>query len=101
MNNRNTMGVNLGAATAPAAIADESDEVEDIFLLRFGLRDELGQPIKGIPYKTLPAGQKEDLHKLVGKTNVYGKTFIASTEQGERIDIYIARKNIKMTNIGQ
>lgn len=101
MNNRNTMGMNLGAATAPAAIADESAEVEDIFLLHFVVRDELGQPIKGIPYKTLPAGQKEDLHKPVGKTNVYGKTFIASTEQGESIDCYIAWKKFKVKNTDQ
>lgn len=96
MNNRNTMGMNFGAATSPTSIADEEVEADSIYLLRFVLLDELGQPIKGIPYATAPAGQGSDLDLPSGKTNIYGKTFIASTTQNERIDCHIVWKKFKV-----
>lgn len=67
------------------------EEVEAVsnYILRFEFVDELGQPLKGIRYKTLPAGEKKDLHKADGKANRYGKTFFASTQQDESIDCYI------------
>jgi len=90
MNNRNTLGMNYGAATAPMNIQVENKTIEPIYTLRFEFLDELGQQVKGIGYKTVPAGQKENLHIADAKTNVYGKTFIVSTEQNESVDCYIA-----------
>lgn len=98
MNNRNTMGMNYGTATAPINIKQEEIEVESNYTLRFEFIDELGQPIKGINYKTLPAGSKEDLHLPSGKTSLYGKTFIASIEQNESIDCYVAWNKFKNKN---
>lgn len=90
MNNRNTIGMNFGAATAATTIEVEDVNVEPIYILRFEFIDELGQPIKGIDYKTLPAGKKDDLHIADNKTNTFGKTFVASTTKDESIDCYIA-----------
>lgn len=90
MNNKNTLGMNYGAATAPINIKVENIKDDPIYTLRFEFIDELGQQIKKLPYKTLPAGQKENLHLADAKTNVHGKTFIASIEQNESVDCYIA-----------
>lgn len=90
MNNRNTLGMNYGAATGPTTIKVEDVTVEPIYTLHFEFIDELGQPIKGIEYKTLPAGQKDNLHLADNKTNTFGKTFLASITQNESIDCYIA-----------
>lgn len=89
MNNRNTMGINLGAATTVNEINLKPGEVESIYTLRFEFIDELGQPVHGLHYKTLPAGQKQDLDQGNGKSNVFGKTFVCSTEQNESIDCYL------------
>ncbi|PUA27502.1 MAG: hypothetical protein B0W54_13100 [Cellvibrio sp. 79] len=89
MNNRNTMGINLGAATTVNELNLKPGEVESIYTLRFEFIDELGQPVHGLNYKTLPAGQKEDLDQGNGKSNVFGKTFVCSTEQNESIDCYL------------
>ncbi len=98
MNNRNTLGMNFGAATGATTIKVEDAAVESIYLLRFEFIDELGQPIKGIHYKTLPAGQKEDLHIADNKTNTFGKTFVSSTTQNESIDCYIAWNKFNVKN---
>lgn len=89
MNNRNTMGINMGAATNVSENNLKLGEVESIYTLRFEFIDELGQPVKGLDYKTLPAGGKEQLDQAIGKSNVYGKTFVCSTEQNESIDCYL------------
>ncbi len=98
MNNRNTLGVNYGTATSLSNAQLEYEDIEPIYTLRFEFIDELGQPVKGIRYKTLPAGQKEDLHIPKGKTNIYGKTFLASTQKDESIDCYIVWENFSAKN---
>lgn len=47
MNNRNTMGINLGAATTVNELNLKPGEVESIYTLRFEFIDELGQPVHG------------------------------------------------------
>lgn len=89
MNNRNTLGLNQGAATSVSELDLKPGEVEQIYTLRFEFIDELGQPVQGLAYKTLPAGQKQDLDQAKGKSNVYGKTYVCSTEQNESIDCYL------------
>lgn len=86
MNNRNTMGMNMGA---PTTVSENDVKPESIYTLRFEFIDELGQPVKGLDYKTLPAGQKEELDEASGKSSAYGKTYICSTEQNESIDCYL------------
>ena len=97
MNSKNTLGMNYGAATAPINIKTEAVKDEPIYTLRFEFIDELGQQIKGLEYKTLPAGQKQDLHIADAKTNVYGKTFIVSTEQNESVDCYATWEKFSAT----
>lgn len=89
MNNRNTVGINLGAPTVASEIDLKAGESESIYTLRFEFIDELGQPVHGLDYKTLPAGQKENLDQADGKSSIYGKTFVCSTEQNESIDCYL------------
>lgn len=89
MNNRNTIGLNLGAPTTVSELNLKAGEVESIYTLRFEFIDELGQPVRGLDYKTLPAGQQQELGQANGKSNVYGKTFVCSTEQNESIDCYL------------
>ena len=100
MNNRNTLGINLGATASVAAAKTDDATVDSIYTLRFEFIDELGQPIKGLAYKTLPAGKTENLHEASGKTNLYGKTFVCSTEQNESIDCYLVwqKFHVKETN---
>lgn len=90
MNNRNTIGINMGSMGMGATASEQEGKFEDIYTLRFEFVDELGQPVKGIPYKTLPAGQKNDWHIADNKTNGFGKTNVASTKQGESVDCFIA-----------
>jgi len=89
MNNKNTLGMNFGAPTAPTNIKTVDVKDDPIYTLRFEFVDELGQQIKGLEYKAVPAGKKEDLHIADAKTNVYGKTHIVSTEQNESVDCYL------------
>ncbi len=89
MNNRNTVGINLGAPTVVSEIDLKAGESESIYTLRFEFIDELGQPVHGLDYKTLPAGQKENLDQADGKSSIYGKTFVCSTEQNESMDCYL------------
>ncbi len=90
MNNRNTIGMNIGSVSpAVMAVALEA-KFEETFTLRFEFVDELGQPVKGVPYKTLPTGQKDGWHLADTKTNGFGKTTLASTKKDEKIDCFIA-----------
>lgn len=95
MNNSNTIGMNYGAATSATTITVEDATVDSIYLLRFEFIDSLGQHLKSVRYKTLPKGQKSDIHSSNTKTNTTGKTFVSSTTQNEHIDCYIAWKKLK------
>ena len=48
----------MGSMAMGTTASEQEAKFEDIYTLRFEFVDELGQPVKGIPYKTLPAGQK-------------------------------------------
>ena len=87
MNNGNTIGTNYGASTAPVTIEVEEDV--PAYSLRFQLIDTLGQPLKGIAYKALPAGNQDALHQADGKTDSGGETPIVSTEQNDSIDFHL------------
>lgn len=87
MNNRNTMGINMGAATAPAAI--EEEEVEGIYLLTFQFVDELGQPVTGIHYKTCLGDNACSTEEVKGLSNGMGRTQIASTTKGETVECHL------------
>lgn len=89
MNNRNTMGANFGAAGQAADNPDSDSSVDDSFTLRFVFRDELGQPLKNIQYKTLPKGDRTKLHEADGKSNMFGNTHICSIEKDESIDCFL------------
>lgn len=101
MNNRNTMGMNFGVASPAPALTVEDTELESVYLLRFQFVDELGQQVKNVPYKTLPAGEKKDLHIPDAKTDLYGKTFIASSVKDESIDCYISWKKFSAKDKGR
>ncbi|WP_111642047.1 DUF4150 domain-containing protein [Marinimicrobium alkaliphilum] len=88
MNNRNTVGMNLGTMTPPVMSDLSTDEVEDIYTLRFKLVDKFGQPIKGVNYKAVPAGDTDKLQVPDGSTNAQGQTMITSTQQDEEIDLH-------------
>lgn len=87
MNNRNTMGINMGAATAPAQI--EEEEAEGIYTLSFQFVDELGQPVPGIEYKTRLAGSADKADQIGGRSDTLGRTRIASTTKGETVECYL------------
>ncbi len=97
MNNRNTIGMNYGGSTSASIIDVEDATTETFYTLRFEFVDELGQPVKGISYKTVPAGQKSDLHIADNKTNIFGRTLVSSTTQNEKIDCYIVWDKFKVT----
>lgn len=97
MNNSNTIGANYGATTAPVTIEVEEDI--PVYSLIFRLVDKLGQPLKKIAYKTLPAGNQGALHQADGKTNYHGETAIVSTEQNESIDFYLVWAELTINNI--
>ncbi len=99
MNNRNTIGMTYGAATAPVDIPD--DVIEPLYTLRFQVVDELGQPLQGIKYQTVAAATPVDGQENPQKTTLYGKTTIASTEKDESIDCYILWENFSATPDGQ
>ncbi|MCF6260970.1 MAG: DUF4150 domain-containing protein [Gammaproteobacteria bacterium] len=92
MNNGNTIGTNYGAATSPVAINDEENL---IYTLCFQVIDKLGQPLKKIAYKTLPAGNQDALHQADGKTDSHGKTPVVSTEKNESMDFYLVWADVK------
>lgn len=81
MNNSNTIGTNLGAATAPAAI--EEEEIEGLYTLIFRFVDELGQPVPGIEYTTCVPGSD---CSSKGRSDGLGRTHIASTTKGENVE---------------
>jgi len=86
MNNGNTIGMNYGAATSPVEI----DVEEPPCALRFQVINELGQPVKGMIYKTPSAGNQDALHQEDGKTDGHGETFIVTTEENESMDFHFA-----------
>ena len=57
--------------------------------------DELGQPVKGMIYKTPPAGNQDALHQADGKTDGYGETFIVTTEENESIDFHLVWRDLE------
>ena len=93
MNNGNTIGANYGASTSPVQI--EIEEEEPDYSLHFQVIDELGQPLKGIDYKTLPAGNQDALHQTDEKTDRRGKTPTVSTEKNESIDFHLVWAKLK------
>jgi len=99
MNNGNTIGTNYGAATAPVAFAEEEDDL--IYTLCFQVIDELGQPLKRIAYKVLPAGNRDALHQADGKTDSQGKTPIVSTEKNEGMGFYFVWAELKTNNTSE
>jgi len=96
MNNGNTIGANYGASTSPVQI--EIEEEEPDYSLDFQVIDELGQPLKKIDYKTLPAGNQDALHQANGKTNHQGATPIVATEQHDSIDFHFVWAELKINN---
>lgn len=96
MNKANTVGINMGMATAPTKINVEDKTLDDVYMLRFETVDKLGQPIKGIPYALTPKGQKADGLKPVGETNAFGYSEVASTTQDEQIDFHVVWKTVKV-----
>ena len=99
MNNGNTIGTNYGASTAPVTIEVEEDV--PAYSLRFQLIDTLGQPLKGIAYKALPAGNQDALHQADGKTDSGGETPIVSTEQNDSIDFHLVWAAVEINNANE
>lgn len=100
MNKANTIGVNMGMATAPTKIDVEDKELEEVYALRFEALDTLGQPVKGIPYALTPKGAKPEGSQAETKTNAFGRSDLASTTPDEQIDFHIIWKNVKVKNEG-
>lgn len=66
------------------------EENVETSMLMYMLVDNLSQPITGIDYKTVLAGDSAaPLHEASGATALSGKTRIVSTTAGEQIDFYI------------
>lgn len=96
MNKANTVGINMGMATAPTRINVEDKELDEVYTLRFEALDTLGQPVKGIPYALTPKGGKAKGSKPDGQTNAFGRSEVATTTPDEQIDFHIVWKNVKV-----
>lgn len=81
----------------PPPVTIEVEEAVPAYSLLFQLIDKLGQPLKKIPWKALPAGHQKALHQTDKKTDNRGKTPVVSTEQNESIDFYLVWADLKVT----
>ena len=61
------------------------------FALRFSLKDELSQPVKGIPYKIIPSGQANNVRAHIADsiTPEDGQTSVVSRKEGESLDYHV------------
>ncbi|MGH1485966.1 MAG: PAAR domain-containing protein [Cellvibrionaceae bacterium] len=66
--------------------------VEPVYALRFELKDELGEAIKGIPYRVVRKGlaNKEEAHIADDFSAYDGKTPVVSRLKGESFDYHVA-----------
>jgi len=100
MNKANTVGINMGMATAPTKIDVEDKELDDVYTLHFEALDSLGQPVKGIPYALTPKGGQPNSSQPEGRTNAFGRSELASDTPGEEVDFHIVWKKVTVKNEG-
>jgi hypothetical protein len=67
------------------------EQVKGTYALRFELNDELGLPIKNVPYRVGPAGQANDgnEHLADHSSAEDGRTPVISTTEGESYDYHV------------
>lgn len=75
-------------------------EPKPIYALRFALKDELGQAIKGIPYRVVPKGTAlSDLMHIADDVSAdNGQTAVVSRNQGESYDYHVVWAQVDTTS---
>lgn len=85
--------------TSAVASSNNIEESPTSYALRFELKDELGQPLKGIPYRVVQKGQASDgqEHLADDYSAEDGKTSVVSTVQGESFDYHVVWAKVSTT----